>query len=95
MLGLGCALLVLAMLATPHRAQDDYPLFTLPLLFLPRRQRWLVAVAVGLSWAFPLTFELGWASSLQLTLFTVAPAILACALVRGDWPQAAVLQPAE
>jgi hypothetical protein len=95
MLGLGCALLVLAMLATPHRAQYDYPLFTLPLLFLPRRHRWLLAVAVGLSWAFPLTFELGWARSLQLTVFTVAPAILACALVRGDRPHAAALQPTE
>jgi hypothetical protein len=82
---LGCALLVLAMLVTPHRAQYDFPVFFLPLLFLPRRLSWLVAVAVGLSWLFPLTFELGWGSSLQLTLFIVAPALLASALVTDDF----------
>jgi hypothetical protein len=79
--GLGCALLVIATLATPHRAQYDYPVLCLPLLFLPRRFSWLAGAAVGMSWLFPLTFELGWSSSLQLTLFLVAPAILACALV--------------
>jgi len=66
---------------------------------LPRRFSWLIAVAVGMSWLLPLTFELGWASSLQLTLFLVAPVILACALVeevawRGPAIQAsAVLEP--
>jgi hypothetical protein len=78
--GLACALLVLAMLVTPHRAQYDYPLFCLPLLFLPRRHLWVAMVAVGASWVLPLTFQLGWNSSLQLTLFMVAPSILACAL---------------
>jgi hypothetical protein len=81
--GFGCALLVLAMLVTPHRAQYDYPLLCIPLLFLPRRHLWLAATAVVLSWVFPLTFELGWSSSLQLTLFTIAPAILACALAQA------------
>ncbi|HEX9373908.1 MAG TPA: glycosyltransferase family 87 protein [Roseiflexaceae bacterium] len=79
--GLACALLVLSMLVTPHRAQYDYPLFYIPMLFLPRRHLWLAVAAVVLSWGLPLTFELGWNSSLQLTLFIVAPAILACALV--------------
>ena len=78
--GFACALLVLSVLTTPHRAQYDYPLLCLPLLFLPRRHLWLAVVAVVLSWLFPLTFELGWSSSLQLTLFTIAPSILACAL---------------
>jgi hypothetical protein len=80
-LGAACALLILAMLLTPHRAQYDYPLFALPLLLLPRRHVWLAAAAVAASWLLPLTFELGWASSLQLSLFTVAPAIVASALV--------------
>ena len=83
MYGFGCALLVLAMLITPHRAQYDYSLLCIPLLFLPGRQLWLAAVAVALSWLFPLTFELGWSSSLQLTLFTIAPSILACALAES------------
>jgi hypothetical protein len=78
---LGCALLVLATLVTPHRAQYDYPVLCLPLLFLPRRFSWLIAVTIGMSWLLPITFELGWSSSLQLTLFLFAPAILACALV--------------
>jgi|KBSSwiStaDraftv2_1062776.scaffolds.fasta_scaffold202635_2 Glycosyltransferase family 87 len=94
MVGLGCALLVLATLATPHRAQYDYPVLCLPLLFLPRRFRWLIAVAVGMSWLMPLTFELGWVSSLQLTLFLVAPAVLACALASDDWVGNVTLQPA-
>jgi hypothetical protein len=85
-LGLACALLVIATLATPHRAQYDYPLFCIPLLFLPRRHAWLIAVAVAASWAFPITFELGWASSLQLTLFNAAPALLACLLVERPRP---------
>jgi hypothetical protein len=76
---------MLAMLITPHRAQYDYPVFFLPLLFLPRRFSWLIAAAVGLSWLFPLTFELGWGSSLQLTLFIVAPALLASALATDDY----------
>jgi hypothetical protein len=80
-LGVACALLVLAMLLTPHRAHYDYPLFGLPLLLLPRRHAWAAIAAVAVSWLFPLTFELGWASSLQLSLFTVAPAIVASALV--------------
>jgi Glycosyltransferase family 87 len=83
MYGFGCALLVLSILVTPHRAQYDYPLLCLPLLFLPRRHLWLAPVAVAMSWLFPLTFELGWGSSLQLTLFTIAPSILACALARA------------
>ncbi|HJZ45550.1 MAG TPA: glycosyltransferase 87 family protein [Roseiflexaceae bacterium] len=92
---LGCALLVLATLATPHRAQYDYPVLCLPLLFLPRRFSWLIGVAVILSWLFPLTFELGWSSSLQLTLFLFAPAILACALVdETSWRAPAIGVPA-
>lgn len=81
--GFGCALLVLAVLVTPHRAQYDYALLCIPLLFLPRRHLWLAATTVVLSWLFPLTFELGWSNSLQLTLFTIAPSILACALARA------------
>jgi hypothetical protein len=83
MYGFGCALLVLAMLVTPHRAQYDYPVLCIPLLFLPRRHLWLAIAAVVVSWLFPLTFELGWSSSLQLTLFIVAPSILACALAQA------------
>ena len=79
--GAACALLLLAMLLTPHRAHYDYPIFCLPLVLLPRRYAWLAAAAVAVSWLFPLTFALGWGSSLQLTLFTVAPAIVAAALV--------------
>jgi hypothetical protein len=93
--GLGCALLVLATLVTPHRAPYDYPVLFLPLLFLPRRFSWLIVVAVGMSWLLPLTFELGWASSLQLTLFLVAPAVLACALATNDWLDDVALRPAE
>jgi hypothetical protein len=47
-----------------------------------------------MSWLMPLTFELGWASSLQLTLFLVAPAVLACALASDDWVGNVTLQPA-
>jgi hypothetical protein len=83
-LNLACALLILAMLVTPHRAQADYPVFCIPLLFLPRRHFWLVATALALSWLFPLTFELGWQNSLQLTLMLAAPATLACALVEAS-----------
>jgi len=85
MTNLACAALVLAILTTPHRAQYDYPVLAVPLLFLPRRLSWLVAAAVGLSWWFPLTFEFGWASSLQITLFIIAPAIIVSALAKNDW----------
>lgn len=78
---LACAMLILATLATPHRAQYDYPVLCLPLLFLPRRFGWLIALTVCMSWLFPLTYELGWASSLQLTLFLVAPSLLICVFV--------------
>jgi hypothetical protein len=88
-LGVASALLILAALLTPHRAHYDFPLFALPLVFLPRRHWWLAGVAVAVSWLFPLTYSLGWASSLQLTLFTVAPALLACAL--AERPGAGVL----
>jgi len=87
---LGCALLVLATLLTPHRAQYDYPVLCLPLLFLPRCFGWLIGLVVAASWLLPLTFELGWGSSLQLTLFLFAPAILACALVdEAGWRRSA------
>lgn len=81
--GVACALLIVAMLLTPHRAHYDYPLFALPLLLLPRRYAGLAVGGVAVSWLFPLTFALGWGSSLQLSLFTVAPAVLAAALVSG------------
>jgi hypothetical protein len=92
-LGVGCALLVLAMLLTPHRAHYDYPLFCLPLIFLPRRHWWLAASAVAVSWLFPLTYALGWANSLQLTLLTIAPALAACALVERAAPASGSAQP--
>lgn len=95
MYGFACALLVLSVLVTPHRAQYDYPLLCLPLLFLPRRHLWLAVVAVVLSWFFPLTFELGWSSSLQLTLFTIAPSILACALACAPKSRARVREAVE
>jgi len=82
--GLGCALVVLVLLATPHRAHYDFPPFWMPMLFLPARWRWLAPAAVASSWLFPLTFELGWSSSLQLTLFIVFPAVLACALASDE-----------
>src|SRR5262245_23392661 len=95
MYGFACALLVLSVLVTPHRAQYDYPLLCVPLLFLPRRHLWLAVVAVVLSWLFPLTFELGWSSSLQLTLFTIAPSILACALACAPKSRARVREVVE
>ncbi len=93
--GLGCALLVLATLVTPHRAHYDYPVLFLPLLFLPRRCSWLIALTVGMSWLLPLTFQLGWGSSLQLTLFLVAPVVLSCALVTDNWLDDMALRPGE
>jgi hypothetical protein len=78
--GLGCALVVLVLLATPHRAHYDFPPLWMPMLFLPKRWRWLAPMAVAMSWLFPITYELGWASSFQLTLLLVAPVVLACAL---------------
>jgi hypothetical protein len=93
--GLGCALIVLVLLATPHRAHYDFPPFWIPMLFLPKRWRWLALLTVAMSWLFPLTYELGWANSLQLTLLLVAPVVLACALVTDDWPDGVALRPAE
>lgn len=76
----GCALVLLVLFATPHRAHYDYPPFWLPLLFLPAGFRWLAPLTVVLSWIFPLTFYAGWNHSFQLTLLLAAPAVLACAL---------------
>jgi hypothetical protein len=82
--GLGSALVLLVLLATPHRAHYDFPPFWMPMLFLPARWRWLALVAVASSWLFPLTFELGWSNSLQLTLFIVLPSVVACALASDE-----------
>lgn len=93
--GLGCALIVLVLLATPHRAHYDFPPFWMPMLFLPKRWSWLAPVAVAMSWLFPLTYEFGWANSLQLTLLLVAPVVLACALASDDRLDSVALRPAE
>lgn len=79
--GFACAVLILAMLATPHRAQYDYPLFIIPLAFLPKRYAWLGGAAIAGSWLFPIAFELGWQSIFPMLLFLIIPTVVCCAFV--------------
>lgn len=82
---LGCLLVVLSLLATPHRAPYDYAVLCVPFLLLPARWRFVAAGGIMVSWIFPWTFlQLQWASPLQLVALIFLPTLLACCLIERN-----------